>query len=214
MQDYAYASSDVSELAKAMISVQSQLQPVIKDSTNPFTQSTYATLNKVMDSCKSILLKHKIWLTQYPVPAENGHLGLVTKLTHVESGQYQASLAVVPLPKNDPQGMGCAITYARRYALSAMLGIVTEDDTDGEMRPLSEAPKARKTNTEPVEKKTQPKSDDNKFPDLDGVYYDQSFNDNGELVILARGKTVPHKQELSRCGFRWDPNLKAWWIKA
>ena len=56
---------------------------------------------------------------------------LVTKLTHAESGQWESSLAVVQLPKADPQGMGSAMTYARRYALTAMLGMVTEDD-DGE----------------------------------------------------------------------------------
>ena len=52
--------------------------------------------------------------------------------THAESGQWQSSLAVVPLPKADPQGVGISMTYMRRYALSAMLGIVTEEDTDGE----------------------------------------------------------------------------------
>ena len=53
-------------------------------------------------------------------------LGLVTRLTRAESGQWQPSLAVVPLPKADPQGVGISMTYIRRYALSAMLGIVTE----------------------------------------------------------------------------------------
>lgn len=65
-----------------------------------------------------------------PVEQPNS-IGLVTKLTHAESGQWQSSLAVVPLPKADPQGMGAAMIYARRYALTAMLGMVTEND-DGE----------------------------------------------------------------------------------
>ena len=70
-------------------------------------------------------------LTQYPVPVEGENLGLVTKLVHAESGQFQASLAVIPLAKTDPQGMGSAFTYGRRCALSAMLGIITEEDDDG-----------------------------------------------------------------------------------
>ena len=86
-----------------------------------------------MDSCRYALLSNGIWLCQYPVPAEPGYLGLVTKLTHAESGQWQSSLAVVPLPKAEPQGVGISMTYMRRYALSAMLGIVTEEDTDGEL---------------------------------------------------------------------------------
>ena len=89
-----------------------------------------------MEACRDVLLAHGIWMTQLPVPAPvelgPGHIGLLTKLTHAESGQWQSSLAVVPLPKADPQGMGSAITYARRYALTAMLGIITEEDDDGE----------------------------------------------------------------------------------
>ena len=127
-----YTSQEVGELAKALINVQRQLQPATKDADNPFTKSKYATLNSVMDSCRDALLSNGIWLCQYPVPAEPGYLGLVTKLTHAESGQWQSSLAVVPLPKADPQGVGISMTYMRRYALSAMLGIVTEEDTDGE----------------------------------------------------------------------------------
>ena len=128
-----YNSQDTTELAKALINVQRHLQPATKDANNPFTKSKYASLNSVMDSCRDALLSNNIWLCQYPVPAEPGYLGLVTKLTHVESGQWQASLAVVPLPKADPQGVGISMTYMRRYALSAMLGIVTEEDRDGEV---------------------------------------------------------------------------------
>jgi len=110
MQDYN--SQDTTELAKALIKVQRQLQPATKDANNPFTKSRYATLNSVMDSCRDALLSNNIWLCQYPVPAEPGYLGLVTKLTHAESGQWQSSLAVVPLPKADPQGVGISMTCA------------------------------------------------------------------------------------------------------
>jgi ERF superfamily. len=74
-----------------------------------------------MDACRDALIQNGIWLCQYPVPVEQPNaIGLVTKLTHAESGQWQSSLAVVPLPKADPQGMGSAITYARRYALESL----------------------------------------------------------------------------------------------
>ena len=154
-----YQSQEITKLAKALLDVQRVLQPAVKDALNPFAKNRYASLNSIMDVCREPLLDNGIWLCQYPVPVGNGgsygradgngdtrsayaeqqgyppqshSLGLVTKLTHAESGQWQASLAVVPLSKADPQGMGSAITYARRYALSAMLGIVTEDDFDGE----------------------------------------------------------------------------------
>ena len=129
--EFSYASDDIRELAKALLNVQRQLQPAVKDAVNPFIKNKYATLNSVMDCCRSVLMENGILLIQYPVPAEPGYFGLVTKLVHAETGQYQAGLAMIPLAKNDAQGLGSACTYGRRYALSAMLGIVTEEDDDG-----------------------------------------------------------------------------------
>lgn len=129
--DYAFCSTEITELSKALIEVQKNLQPAVKDAENPFIKNRYATLNSVMDTCRSALLDQGVLLTQYPVPVEGENLGLVTKLVHAESGQFQASLAVIPLSKPDPQAMGSAFTYGRRYALSAMLGIVAEEDDDG-----------------------------------------------------------------------------------
>ena len=55
-----------------------------------------------MDACRNALIEHDVLLTQYPVPVVGEYLGLVTKLVHAKSGQYQASLAVIPLAKHDP----------------------------------------------------------------------------------------------------------------
>ena len=105
-----YQSESITDLAKALLNVQRTVQPMAKDAENPFTKSWYASLKSVMDACRDALIENGIWLCQYPVPAEQPNsLGLVTKLTHAESGQWQSSLAVVPLPKADPQGMGSAI---------------------------------------------------------------------------------------------------------
>ena len=85
-----------------------------------------------MTSCRELLISHGILLTQMPVaqPVELGQnvLALETRLTHMDTGEYLASTAIVPLPKADSQGLGSAITYARRYTLCAILGIITEDD--------------------------------------------------------------------------------------
>lgn len=92
-----YQSESITDLAKALLNVQQRLQPVLKDAENPFTKSWYASLNSVMDACRDALIENGIWLCQYPVPVEQPNsLGLVTKLTHAESGQWQSSLAVVP----------------------------------------------------------------------------------------------------------------------
>ena len=124
-----------------MLIVQQQLQPAIKDAKNPFIGNEYATLNSVMESCRNLLSAQGIWLTQLPCPAPvelgAGHIGLETRLIHAESGQWISSIAIIPLPKNDPQGMG-----------SAILGIVTEDD-DGNAASISQ--KQVKTRIRPVE---------------------------------------------------------------
>ena len=144
-------STDITKLSQAMLIVQQQLQPAIKDAKNPFIGNEYATLNSVMESCRSLLSAQGIWLTQLPCPAPvelgAGHIGLKTRLIHAESGQWISSTAIIPLPKNDPQGMGSAITYARRYSLCAILGIVTEDD-DGNAASIT--PKQAKTRIRPV----------------------------------------------------------------
>ena len=222
-------STDITELAKALLNVQRQLQPIPKDSENPFTKSWYASLKSVMAACRDALLDNGIWLCQYPVPVDTpGCLGLVTKLTHAESGQWQSSLAVVPLPKADPQGMGSAITYARRYALTAMLSMVTEDD-DGEgskSGQKSDVRSKRATNA-PQRQKAQnrnvsqggdnfsvSKSSSTRLenpPQLEGIAYQIVTAQDGRDCIIATGNTQSRKEILSGAGFRWNAQRKVWW---
>ena len=90
--DFVDHSQETTELAKALVNVQKEMSPATKDGKNPFTKSSYATLNSVMESCRDALLNNNIWLCQYPVPIDNpDSIGLMTKLTHTESGQWQAS---------------------------------------------------------------------------------------------------------------------------
>lgn len=221
--DFQDHSQDTTELAKALVQVQRQMSPAMKDGKNPFTKSNYATLNSVMESCREALLNNNIWLCQYPVPVDYPDcLGLMTKLTHTESGQWQASLAIVPLPKADPQGMGSAITYARRYAITAMLGMVTEDD-DGEAakkpqrskaapngRQSSEAPREQ-PQTELPEQNCADMGNAQEYPPLDGVVYQRLTAQDGRECIIATGNTMPNKTALAQDGFRWNPQRKYWW---
>ena len=222
-----YQSPDTSELAKALIEVQRNLQPAVKDAMNPFVHNRYATLNSVMESCRGALLSHDIWMTQFPVPAEPGYLGLVTKLTHAKSGQWQSSLAMVPLPKADPQGMGSAMTYARRYSLSAMLGIVTDaDDDDGvgacATRLGGGQPKAGARHSVPSSPKPQTASNNGpsapvsapalaSLPRINGITDQTVPADGGQTCIIATGNTAAKKALLSEAGFRWNPQRKVWW---
>lgn len=223
-----YCSESITDLAQALINVQKLMTPAPKDGKNPFTKSNYATLNSVMESCRDILLDQGIWLTQLPVPAPSelgqGYLGLLTKLTHAKTGQWQASLTVIPLPKSDPQGMGSAITYARRYALTSMLGMITEDD-DGESakepKMTSSRARAQRANhsQEWQHSRRQPDSgqqerqgeDFPSLPKLDGVTYQYVTAQDGRQCIIATGNTLAKKEVLSGAGFRWHAQRKYWW---
>ena len=224
-----YQSENITDLGKALLCVQRTVQRATKDAENPLTKSWYASLNSVMDACRDALIQNGIWLCQYPVPVEQPNsLGLVTKLTHAESGQWQSSLAVVPLPKADPQGMGSAMTYARRYALTAMLGMVTEDD-DGEgartgrktpSRPKLpvNAPESQKSRQRDPSTATNTSSPSNRpsaslesLPSLEGVTYQQITAQDGRPCIIATGNTQAKKELLTGSGFRWNPQRKLWW---
>lgn len=220
--EFVECSTEITELAKALLNVQKEMSPAMKDGKNPFTKSNYATLNSVMESCRQALLKNNIWLCQYQVPVETPDaIGLMTKLTHAESGQWQASLAVVPLPRADPQGMGSAITYARRYGITAMLGMVTEDD-DGEAAKIPTNrnimnKSAQNANLKPSHTVLADSSipdlerELSEFPQIEGVNFEIVIAQDGRNCIVASGNTQSNRSILSKEGFRWNPQRKVWW---
>lgn len=119
-------SESVNELATALAKAQGEITGALKDSANPFFKSKYADLASCWDACRSALSKNGLAVTQFPTTEATG-VCLVTTLLH-SSGQWmRASLAVHP--KDDsPQAMGSALTYARRYALTAVVGVAQVDD--------------------------------------------------------------------------------------
>lgn len=123
-------SDSIANLAKAIAEAQKQLKPVKRERKNPFYNSRYADLASVWEALRPFA-EQGISITQSPVSGgEPGCVALETQLTHV-SGEWIRSTLTLPVMKDDPQGFGSAITYARRYALGCMTGVVTEDDDDG-----------------------------------------------------------------------------------
>jgi len=132
-------SEQINELAAAIVKAQLALVPAVKDHVNPFFKSKYADLPSVWESAIPFR-ENGIAITQSPMDAPDEYIVLDTQLTHV-SGQWMRSRLKIRVAKNDPQGYGSALTYARRYALGCMTGIVTEEDDDGNA--ASHAPKAQ-----------------------------------------------------------------------
>ena len=204
-------SDKITNLAAAMLKVQKQLRPALKDSYNGFTQSKYATLNSVMDACSEALIDNEIWVTQYPVPTEgDSQLGLVTKLVHAESGEWQKSLISMPLAKADPQAYGSALTYARRYGLSSMIGLVTEDDdANAACKNSFDLQNPRIADIRPRQNAVK-----ENLPHIDGITYQQQKAQDGALYITATGNTRNKNGILKEAGFKWNSSRKLWWKAA
>lgn len=117
------------ELYTALVSLQADLTPVGKTASNPFFKSKYAPLPEVMATIQPLLAKHKLAVMQL-MDNLNGEPALTTIVAH-ESGQEIRSTSPLLLAKNDPQSHGSAVTYARRYGLMAALGLVADEDDDG-----------------------------------------------------------------------------------
>jgi hypothetical protein len=223
-------SDKITNLAKAMIGVQKVIRPALKDSFNNFTQSRYATLNSVMEACGEALINAGIWVTQYPVPVEGdgSQLGLVTKLVHAESGEWQESTIVMPLAKADPQAYGSALTYARRYGLSAMVGLLAEDDDANTACQGSGAGTRNLTVPEPQTPRIaniNGRKDDftnnssqnaiiENLPHIDGVTFQQQKAKDGALYITASGNVRNKNSILKEAGFKWNAGRKLWWKAA
>ena len=123
-------SDSIDKLLPAFVAFQSDMPSVPKDAVNPHFRSKYATLAAITEATRPHLAKHGLAVTQSLVWQDGAQL-LVTRIMHT-SGQWMQDGGYALNPtKNDPQGMGSAVTYARRYTLGATLGIVTEDDDDG-----------------------------------------------------------------------------------
>lgn len=142
-------SENIAEIIKALIKIQPQLKPAIKDKANPFLKSKYADLSGVWDSCRDLLKESGLAVVQVCGIGDNGSY-LETILMH-ESGQWiSGKYPLKPVKDDDPQAMGSAMTYARRYNLAAILGIVTDDDdAEGAMGRQTESKPKTATRPEP-----------------------------------------------------------------
>ncbi len=121
-------SEHIGALAAALAKAQGDIKSAVKDATNPFFKSSYADLPAVVKACKTALSENGIAYIQTTDFLEQD-LWLETILTHA-SGEWISGRYPVRPVKNDPQGMGSAMTYARRYSLAAMVGVVAENEDD------------------------------------------------------------------------------------
>jgi len=114
------------KLALALSKAQGMIKGAAKDSANPFFKSKYADLASVWEACRFALSVNEIAVVQRPRTTHEG-VEVETMLIH-SSDEWIYETLGLPVAKADAQGIGSAITYARRYALTAMVGVAPEDD--------------------------------------------------------------------------------------
>lgn len=135
---------NIQELAKAFVKAQAEIENAVKDRTNPHFRSKYADLGNVVDAIKPALAKHGLGFIQVSKDDAETYVKVETIIVH-ESGQtFSCGCVAVPVNKNDAQGYGSAMTYARRYSLQSAFGVAPEDDdgngaTAAKPEPRSEA---------------------------------------------------------------------------
>lgn len=120
-------------LIPALIQAKKQFQPIKKDGYNPYHKSKYSTLDSILSAVESALLAQGLFVTQTTKVMENGKTVLLTTIYHT-SGESLSS--EYPLPENlDSQKLGAAITYARRYALCAILSVAADEEDEAQRKP-------------------------------------------------------------------------------
>lgn len=117
-------------ISKALVALQSEMGTVDKSATNPFFKSAYAPLPEVMKTAQPLLAKHKLAVL-LPLTNLNGESAIKTIIIHESGEMMEFDPLPLMLSKQDAQGQGSAITYARRYAIMSVLGMVADDDDDG-----------------------------------------------------------------------------------
>ena len=134
-------SESVAGLAAALAKAQGQMKGAIKDSANPFFKSKYADLASVVEAIRVAFSANGLSYIQTVEPSEKDEVRVETTLLHASGEWISCGVLSLPVSKVDAQGYGSALTYARRYSLSAAVGVAPEDD-DGN---AASAAKPKKT---------------------------------------------------------------------
>lgn len=129
-------SPSIKAISAALLEFQGKCGKIIKKAENPFFHSKYADLPSILDEIHAPLQSCGLVLSQLP----DGD-GLTTILMHPESGEWISATGIMHPVKSDPQAIGSAITYQRRYSICAVLGLNVDEDDDGNAasRPVQKA---------------------------------------------------------------------------
>ena len=122
-------SQQINELVKAVSAFQGEVRPALKDGNNPFFKSSYSSFTSVWEAIRSPLSKNGLAVFQ-DARTIGDQVSVTTVLAH-SSGQWMSFGPIEVAVKKEAHAVGSGISYCKRYALSAALGVVSEEDDDG-----------------------------------------------------------------------------------
>lgn len=122
-------SEQLNEIAPALAKAQSQMLPAEKNAINPHFKSSYSNLTAVFDAIREPLSSNGLAIMQ-EATSNNSGVSVTTRLLHVSGQWIEFEPLIIPVGKATPHAVGSAISYAKRYAVSAALGIVAHEDDD------------------------------------------------------------------------------------
>jgi len=180
-------SEHIGKLSDALAKAQAEMTSITKDRTNPHFKNRYATLDAILDTIRPTLAKHGLSVVQGASEQTTG-FNVETWLIH-SSGEYIGNVVAVPVSKQDAQGVGSALTYGRRYGVSALLALSTDEDDDGEAAVKKATPKAE---PKPEPKKAEPKAEDEHTPI--GAKWDGTDTDALDFIFPIEWKEYKGKK--------------------
>jgi hypothetical protein len=201
-------SPTLGELAKALAKAQGVMEAAPKDSVNPHFRSKYADLASIREACRKPLADNGLAVVQRVSSTAKGVI-VTTQLIHA-SGEWVRDRLEIPVAAQTAQGMGSAITYGRRYGLAAMLGIVAEEDDDGnaasvQMGPPRTAPQVKASYQAKLEQAAKPAA----LPEPT----EPPASDSGEPMVTFGKNAGKRISELSEKSLQWyleNAKDKAW----
>lgn len=127
-------SETIGVIAPALVKAQAEIKPITKDSTNPAFRSKYTSLDAIMEVVRPVLAKNALIVVQSVLDTIDGeHSTSITVESRVihSSGEWIAGVVQVPVMQQTSHGFGSALSYGRRYSLSALLSLASDEDDDG-----------------------------------------------------------------------------------
>ena len=121
-------SESIAALAAALATAQGSMKGAVKDSANPFFKSKYADLASVVEAIRGAFSANGLSYIQTIQPSDRDEVRVETMILHSSGEWISCGVLALPVSKVDAQGYGSALTYARRYSLSAAVGVAPEDD--------------------------------------------------------------------------------------